>query len=240
MVCAKKMAVLKRLYCEYSSRLLVLVLVLSLSSTLNAFSVQQPSPTATSSSSSSLPSSQRVTRHDFLQRSVALVLGGGVSSTLLVSSPAPASAAVGVQSQLSYSAALRNVKSVQKKLEVMELYVTQDEYMSLKEALRVAPCSEIRKSCTTLARASGEETETFVELDARYKSFIAKLEKMDSTASVAMRGRTLKEGQLEGDYQATVAALDNFVVLAKEQVVAVAPVDGEEAAPVTQPTSPVD
>jgi hypothetical protein len=169
-------------------------------------------------------SKNTVTREAFLNDGL-VVLIGSTSGLMLPGVASRANAAMTGANQISYSAALRNVKSVQKKFGALELYVVEDEYGSLREAIRVAPFSEVRKSCTTLVRASSEDVEGGGEavspvgeaLAARYKTFIANFEKMDGTASLAMRGKKLKEGEFYGTYQATVAALDDFLLLAQER-----------------------
>ena len=53
------------------------------------------------------------------------------------------------------------------------------------------------------------------ELEMLYKQFITSLEKLDSAAGVASRGRTLVDGDWNAAYQATVDALDSFINLAQ-------------------------
>jgi hypothetical protein len=139
----------------------------------------------------------------------ALVAGG-----LLLS---PTMARADVTSKVASSAALRKVKSSQKKLASMESLVEENDYTEVKEAIREAPFSDIRKSCTTLIKG-GEDGPDFEELQVRYKTFVTKLEKMDGNASVAMRGRTLPAGEFVASYQATVEALANFLEMAQDAV----------------------
>jgi hypothetical protein len=47
-------------------------------------------------------------------------------------------------------------------------------------------------------------------LTGMYKTFISSLEKLDSTASLAIRGRTIEEGELQETYAGTVDALQEF------------------------------
>jgi hypothetical protein len=122
-----------------------------------------------------------------------------------------------VTSKVASSAALRNVKSSQKKLAAMEVLVEENDYSEVKEAIRAAPFSDVRKSCSTLIKG-GEDGPDFEELQVRYKSFVTKLEKMDSNASLALRGRTLPAGEFVASYQATVEALTNFVDIAQSAV----------------------
>jgi hypothetical protein len=207
-----------------------LLFLLAHSHPCSPFSIQPKSKTPSVTTS----------RETFLNSGLAVLIGS-TSGLLLPAGPFAksrdhrANAAMTVlANQLSSSAALRNVRSVQKKFGALELYVAEDQYSELREAIRVAPFSEIRKSCTTLVRAAAlaaQEGDVVVEggggegvvssvgeeLAARYKAFVYNFEKMDGTASLAMRGKKLKEGEFYGTYRATVAALDDFLLLAQEQ-----------------------
>ena len=144
-------------------------------------------------------------RKSFLQTVVLSFLG---SSTLLV---LPTNAAYAdVTNKVASSSALRNVKLVQKKLAGLQVVVQENEYQELKEALRVAPFSDLRKSMSTLVKG-GEDGPDAELLQTKYKTFIARLEKMDGTASLALRGKKLSEGEFTSTYQATVDALADFL-----------------------------
>lgn len=145
------------------------------------------------------------------RRTFGAFIAASSSVVLLPSTPAKAD----ITNKLASSAALRTVKSAQKKLSSMELYISQNDYTSLKEALRVAPFADIRKACFTLVRG-GEDGPDAEELNVRYKKFMASLERMDSLASLGMRGRTVKNEEFYSSFTATVDALSSFAELAKE------------------------
>jgi hypothetical protein len=121
------------------------------------------------------------------------------------------------------SAALRNIKISLKRLrgEDFSDAVAFSEYETIRKMLRDSPFSELRKSCTALIRAVEEAEEEppsetgavspIVEkLTGKYKVFISSLEKLDSTASLAVRGRTIAKDELEHMYSNTVGALQEF------------------------------
>jgi hypothetical protein len=168
--------------------------------------------TASSSSSTCLSAT---TRKAFFQDLV--VMGVTVATTSSVLTTRPQAANADITSKVASSTALRNVKTSQKRLKALNDYAKENEYMKLKEALREAPLSEVRKSCTTLVNG-GEDGPDAEKLQSKYKAFIEALEKMDSTGSVALRGKKLKEGQFERLYQETVESLADFLVTAEEAV----------------------
>jgi hypothetical protein len=167
---------------------------------------------ASSTSSTSLSAT---TRKAFFQDLVVMGVTVATTSTVLTTSPQAANA--DITSKVASSTALRNVKTSQKKLKTLNDFAKENEYMKLKEALREAPLSEVRKSCTTLVNG-GEDGPDAEKLQTKYKTFIGALEKMDSTGSVAIRGKKLKEGQFERLYQETVESLADFLVTAEEAV----------------------
>mmetsp|Transcript_26452 Transcript_26452/g.73038 ORF Transcript_26452/g.73038 Transcript_26452/m.73038 type:complete len:215 (-) Transcript_26452:27-671(-) len=146
------------------------------------------------------------TRDEFLAQVAAM-------TTVAVSPARPARA--DITSKLASSAALRNAKSVQKKLSTLELYVVQQDYVSIKESLRVAPVSDIRKSCTTLVRG-GDDGPDAQQLEGRYNTFMSSLERLDSLASVGMRGRKVSSGDFYAAYKSTVDGLVSFLEVAQE------------------------
>ena len=163
------------------------------------------------------------TRSGFLQSSVRTTAAVGLASGGGFLWP-PSVAHADVASQLASKTALRNVKSAQRKLLAMdELYIQTEDYLGLKQSLRVEPFSVIRKSCVTLVRAVSEDEDKpskemlqkQAELENLYKQFSTSLEKMDSIAGVALRGRNLSNGEMNEAYQATVEALASFVSLAQ-------------------------
>jgi hypothetical protein len=151
------------------------------------------------------------TRKSFLQD---LVLMGVAVATTSVMAPVQAANA-DVSSKLASSSALRNVKTSQKRLIAMNDSIQGDEYMEVKNALREAPVSEIRKACTTLVKG-GEDGPDAAQLETKYKAFIGSLESMDSKASLALRGRKLNQGEFEKSYKETMDSLADFLLLAEE------------------------
>jgi len=187
---------------------------------VTSFSIQtSQSPSAAGTASiqriASSATTLKATRKNFLHNSLA-----AASAVLLVNGPLSALPAhADITSKLASSQALRNVKIAQKKLTsggVAE-YVSTADYADLKAVLRVAPISDIRKACTVLVRA-GEDGPEADNLQTAYKLFIGKLEKMDSVASVALRGRTIAQADFEESYNGAVSALNEFVAVAERSI----------------------
>ena len=113
--------------------------------------------------------------------------------------------------------ALRKVQSGLKKLQgpAVRGYIEDNDYAALQVSLREAPLSELRKSCTTLIRVRTADQGTLV-LQEQYQTVIAALEKLDSQALTAQRGRKLADGEWRTSYDATVQSLSDFVTLATE------------------------
>eukprot|EP00977_Amphora_coffeiformis_P009958 scaffold2327_cov149-Amphora_coffeaeformis.AAC.2 len=159
-------------------------------------------------SSSTAPTA--VDRKSFLQTAVSLSMGAVLAA-------APLAAHADVTNKVASSAALRTVKLSQKKFLGLETVVQANDYAELKEALRVTPFSDIRKAMSTLIRGSEDRPEGEI-LQTKYKTFIARLEKMDGTAGQALRGKKLKEGELLAQYQETTEALADFLETAQAAV----------------------
>lgn len=147
-------------------------------------------------------------RKTFLQTAITVSVGAAVLT--VGTTPAHAD----VTNKVASSAALRTVKLSQKKFAGLETLVQGDEYAEFKEALRVAPFSDIRKSMSTLVKG-GEDGPDAEALQDKYKTFIARLEKMDSTAGQALRGKKLKEGEFSSLYHDVVDALADFLETAQ-------------------------
>ena len=129
----------------------------------------------------------------------------------------PLAARADITSKVASSAALRNVKSSQKSMLALQEYVSTNDYAATKLAFREAPLSEIRKSCTTLVKGAEDGPDAEKMADG-YKAFIRAVEKMDSQASLAMRGRKLADGEFDKSYRASVDTMQEFLVLAEESV----------------------
>jgi len=154
-------------------------------------------------------------RKDFL---AATVSAAAVSLTAAAAGW-PLAAHADITNKLASSQALRSVKIAQKKLSSASTaeYITTADYATLKSVLRVEPISGIRKASTILVRA-GEDGPEADNLSSSYKVFIAKLEKMDSVASVAMRGRTVADSEFKESYEGAVSALNDFVAIAERSI----------------------
>jgi hypothetical protein len=135
-----------------------------------------------------------------------------------------------ISAQLAGGAALRTMKLCLKKLQSdgTVFSVTNNEYGAVKELLRVAPLSDIRKSASTLvirtagsAGTDGSSTEAFETMTSQYKALIGAIEIMDGKASVAMRGRKLIESEFYGSYATVVERLQDFVATAEKTLVLV-------------------
>ena len=130
----------------------------------------------------------------------------------LIMGPRPAVAMESViTSKIAASASLRKVKSCLKELQSMELYVSMNDYAQVKEAIRVPPLTEIRKSCKTLIAANEEDA----ELTSLYADFIKQLEALDSAAGLALRGR--KDVNMNANYEGSVASLSKFIQVASDR-----------------------
>ena len=141
----------------------------------------------------------------------------GASASLVTAIGFPLVANADITNKVASSAALRNVKRSQKQLDTLELYVVNDDYLELMQAIRNPPLADLRKACTTLVHG-GEDGPDADKLVHSYQSLIASLEKMYTTAGLGIKGRKLKEGELLAYYMDTVSALGNFVVVAEESV----------------------
>lgn len=146
--------------------------------------------------------------------------------------------------QIAISSALRNVKNSIKTLQSteMELIITTNDYVAVKEKLRVIPLSEIRKSCSSLMKYSVsynfiqktlpsefdekilstmtmEEKINRSKLGISYQTYKKSLERMDSLASLGMRGRDYKTSNNEiwiNSYQETITSLQSFLSIAEQ------------------------
>jgi hypothetical protein len=142
-------------------------------------------------------------------------MGVTAATTASVLTNSPQAASADITNKVASSSALRNVKTSQKRLKGMAAFAQEDEYMKVKEALREAPLADIRKSCMILVNG-GEDGPDAEKLQSKYKTFIGSLEKMDSTGSVAVRGRKLAKGEFNKLYEDVLTNLAAFLVVAEE------------------------
>lgn len=169
------------------------VIMLALTPTVCAFSINGISS----------GSNQVLARREW----IALVAGTVMATPLVANAD--------ITNKVASSSALRNVKRSLKQLDSLELYVTSDNYKELKRSLRLAPLADVRKNCSILVRG-GEDGPDAQTLQLSYQKFILALEQMDSTAGLAMRGRTIPEGTFYGSYRVTVSTLADFLKVAEE------------------------
>eukprot|EP00546_Thalassionema_frauenfeldii_P002220 CAMPEP_0178937360 /NCGR_PEP_ID=MMETSP0786-20121207/25707_1 /TAXON_ID=186022 /ORGANISM="Thalassionema frauenfeldii, Strain CCMP 1798" /LENGTH=169 /DNA_ID=CAMNT_0020615909 /DNA_START=75 /DNA_END=585 /DNA_ORIENTATION=- len=121
-----------------------------------------------------------------------------------------------ITNKLASAAALRKVRQGQQKLKEMEFYVVNNDYTSLQLALRKEPFFDIRKNSYILVRG-GDDGPLAGDLERCYKTFMASLEKMDTTATLGLRGRRpLEDGEFYHSYRSTVESLENFLAVANE------------------------
>lgn len=90
-----------------------------------------------------------------------------------------------------------------------------EDYAGLRETLRLAPFSEMRKACRTILKATtpiyqGEDPPPS-PLEPKYREVIAGMEKMDSLAGLGVRGRKIPKADMENAYEKTVQAFSAFM-----------------------------
>ena len=174
---------------------------------------QQPTTKVPTSlmSSSSTPSPDTSTRRQwFLEQGSALA---GAALVLTV----PFAAQADVTNKVASTTALRNVKRAMKQAATYESFISDNDWTGLLGAIRAAPMSEVRKNCFILVRG-GEDGPDAKQLADTYKAFIASLEKLNTTAQLALRGRQIPDGEIAGYYQNTLTNLQGFIDVAEEAV----------------------
>mmetsp|Transcript_14562 Transcript_14562/g.31965 ORF Transcript_14562/g.31965 Transcript_14562/m.31965 type:complete len:232 (-) Transcript_14562:236-931(-) len=124
-----------------------------------------------------------------------------------------------VTNKLASSTALRSLDRVQEQLPIKLKPVAQaNNYMGIKQALRLPPFDQVRKDLLTVVRG-GEDGPKAGELQLAYKSLIRSLEDIDATASIGM-GRSGKpkpdQFQLAIDYDEIEKALEVFLRIGTE------------------------
>lgn len=119
-----------------------------------------------------------------------------------------------VTKKLASPAALRAVKSANRKLIKAEGFVLDSNYEELKAALRVPPFTEVRKNANIIIGSVAENEQE--PLRASYAEFIRGVEALDSQASLGMRGSKNVDEKLTAGYNEAVAGLKKFVVEAEK------------------------
>jgi hypothetical protein len=159
------------------------------------------------SSSSSMIDGKRflTSRGDILSGTcVGLV---GLMTTLVIS---PEVVKADVTNKVASFPALRSLKRAQQYLPKLLPNVQSNDYLAVKTFLRTPPFDEVRKNGIILVRG-GEDGPKAFELEASYKRFIASLEKIDGTASLGMRGRSVQQLQMSEEYDSIVVAMEHFL-----------------------------
>jgi hypothetical protein len=135
-----------------------------------------------------------------------------VTSAIIISMPLVAHA--DVTAKVASSAALRKVRTCQMKLATLEASVTDQDFLAIREALRVAPFSDLRKSMSTLVKG-GEDGPNAQELAEKYKLFISSLETMDARAGLGARGGKVSGEEMVKYFENTKTSLQEFLLLAE-------------------------
>ena len=167
-----------------------------------AFSMKVTSPPT-------LPLTKDVSRQVVLKR--LLGLGGLTVGSLAV----PTLALADVTNKVASSTALSNLKRANRQLSNLQKAVQDNDFLQVKETLRTPPFVDVRKNCVILIRG-GEDGPKADELVSTYKKFIASVEKLDSTASLAMRGRKIPPEDMYQDYLAVESTFQDFLRVAEE------------------------
>ncbi len=166
------------------------------------------------------------TRREAVQRTLTTLIGGTVASTALLSSTATLSSSTrfgfvesahaDVTNKVASSTALRALARTQEKLPTKLLPDVQaNDFIGVKARLREPPFDTVRKNAQILVRG-GEDGPRTKELVRSYKDLIGALEKIDSTASLGMRGRSIGPLEMSEQYEVLIAALASFLKVGSE------------------------
>mmetsp|Transcript_3376 Transcript_3376/g.5030 ORF Transcript_3376/g.5030 Transcript_3376/m.5030 type:complete len:179 (-) Transcript_3376:1735-2271(-) len=155
-----------------------------------------------------------INTHASRRHAIEGVFAAGIASVI-----SPSEARADISDKAATSAALRNVNRSIKQLDSFELYVVNKQFEELKQAIRVAPLSEIRRNASVLVRA-GEDGPDAEALKSSYQSFIRTLEQLDTIATSAVRGREIQQDAFLAKYKDTVASLGEFSLIAEKSIVA--------------------
>jgi hypothetical protein len=149
----------------------------------------------------------------------AVIFLASLLTTLSITHPSVAGA-VTTTNQVSSVVGMRNVKLSIAKLKQLEANVALNEYGALRDALRLSPISDVRKSCSAVLRTidSNNNNNDTSKAQQLYAIFIMNLEKMDATALAATRGSKLSDNEFFVTYQNTIKALEDFMSTAQELI----------------------
>lgn len=158
-----------------------------------------------------------IARREAFQKSLTTLIGGVTAFTALLSSSATTEAAhADVTNKIASSTALRALTRAQTQLPTKLLPEAKaNNFIGVKARLREPPFDLVRKNGLILVRG-GEDGPKAKELVRLYKGLIAALEKIDSTASLGMRGRTVGPFEMSQEYDAIAAALAAFLKVGSE------------------------
>ena len=137
-----------------------------------------------------------------------------LSTALVITASTPLVANADVTAKLASSAALRKVKSCQNKLSLLETSVSDQDFLAIRQTLREAPFSDLRKNMSTLVKGS-EDGPDAASMAAQYKKFITSLETMDVRAGQGARGQKVSADEINGYFGAVQTNLNEFLLMAE-------------------------
>lgn len=155
------------------------------------------------------------TRRDAVSKTLSHLIGGAAASAAVLAT-GPGAAHADVTNKIASSTALRALTRAQAQLPTKLLPdVKANDYVGVKARLREPPFDNVRKNGQILVRG-GEDGPKVGELVKKYKELIVAIEKIDNTASLGMRGRTIDPFEMSKEYEVIVAAIDSFLKVGAE------------------------
>jgi len=158
--------------------------------------------------------STTITRRDAFRKTLTTLVGGVTASTALMSSSPTImveAAHADVTNKIASSTALRAMTRSQTQMPTKLLPDVQaNNFIGVKARLREPPFDLVRKNGLILVRG-GEDGPKATELVKSYKGLIATFEKIDATASLGMRGRSIDQLEMSQEYDAIVVAMEAFL-----------------------------
>jgi len=151
-------------------------------------------------------------RRDVLQLAFVGVVGSVSSFNVVGVEPANADVTNKVQS----TTALRNLQRCSKTLPKLSASVSEGDYLGVKSFFRTPPWDESRKNGQILVRGGEDLGKKSNELAEKYKKFISSVEKIDGSASLGIRGRTIDPKQFSQEYDSVQSTLKDFIQIAEE------------------------
>mmetsp|Transcript_61139 Transcript_61139/g.149667 ORF Transcript_61139/g.149667 Transcript_61139/m.149667 type:complete len:234 (+) Transcript_61139:136-837(+) len=159
-----------------------------------------------------LSSSSSSSRRDVLQLAFVGLVGSVSSFNVVGVEPANADVTNKVQS----TTALRNLQRCSKTLPKLSASVSEGDYLGVKSFFRTPPWDESRKNGQILVRGGEDLGKKSNELAEKYKKFISSVEKIDGSASLGIRGRTIDPKQFSQEYDSVQSTLKDFIQIAEE------------------------